>query len=230
MFTIYNGDCLEELNKVDSNSIDLVLTDPPYGTTAANWDSVLPFDAMWEQLNRVAKRNAAIVLFASQPFTTHLISSNLRSFRYCWYWKKNRHSNPFLAKYQPLRIIEELVVFYRAVPTYNMELESTYRTKSAQRSELYRGKSREHVQTETGYPKNVLEFDKEAGFHPTQKPVSLLERIIKTYTNPGDTVLDFTMGSGSTGVACRNVGRKFIGIEMSEQYCSVARQRIMSNK
>ena len=188
---------------------------------------------MWEQYNRVIKDNGAIVLFSAQPFTTKLIHSNIKNFRYCWYWKKNNVTGGIFCKCQPLRCIEDICVFYKKMPTYNpqglvpLKKEKIHIPKNSQ---VYREKKNASVQKYSGYPKHILEFDNIAiggkRFHPTQKPVSLLEYLIKTYTNNGETVLDNCMGSGSTGVACVNTGREFIGIELNKGYFDIAERRI----
>ena len=188
---------------------------------------------MWEQYNRVIKDNGAIVLFSAQPFTTKLIHSNIKNFRYCWYWKKNNVTGGIFCKCQPLRCIEDICVFYKKMPTYNpqglvpLKKEKIHTPKNSQ---VYREKKNASVQKYSGYPKHILEFDNIAiggkRFHPTQKPVSLLEYLIKTYTNNGETVLDNCMGSGSTGVACVNTGREFIGIELNKGYFDIAERRI----
>lgn len=225
---LIQGDCLRVMSQLEPRSVDLILTDPPYGTTAASWDSVVPFPDMWQQLNRIIKPGGAIVLFGSQPFTTQLISSNLPMFRYLWYWKKTQHSNPFIASIQPLRIIEDIAVFCRTKPPYYVKTTETSVQHGVKRSDLFNGTKRAYTQTKTGWPRNVLEYKRDRGYHPTQKPVALLEYLISIYTKEGDTVLDFTMGSGSTGVAAKNTNRDFIGIEISREYCEVAASRILN--
>jgi len=226
---LYNGHCIEKMRFIPPQSVDLILTDPPYGTTAAPWDLVIPLADMWQEIRRVLKPRGVVALFGSQPFTTAVIASNYKMYRYNWYWKKTQHSNPFLAKHQPLRVIEDVMVFYSGKPTYNITTQPTYIEKKRpieRPSVLFQGGGRDSVQTQTGYPRNVLEYARERGFHPTQKPVPLLEYLISVYTKVGETVLDFTMGSGSTGVACQQVSRRFIGIELDDQYYSIARQRM----
>lgn len=219
---------------IPSSSIDMVLCDLPYGTTDCEWDTTLPFDLLWQQYNRVAKDSAAIVLFAAQPFTTKLIHSNLKYFRYCWYWKKNNATGGIFCKYQPLRCVEDICVFYRKAPAYNpqgvekLEYAKIHEPRS---NSVYGKKKNPSTQTHTGYPKHLLEFSNEATnhkhrLHPTQKPVALLEYLVKTYTKVGDTVLDNCMGSGSTGIACVNTGRRFIGMEKESKYYDIAEQRI----
>lgn len=243
---LFCGDCLEVMKGIPDGSVDLVLTDPPYGTTQCNWDSVIPFEPMWEQLKRVCKENAAIVLFSAQPFTTDLISSNRKMFRYEIIWEKTQAQGFLNANKMPLRAHENLVVFYRKLPTYNpvkkmVERKDIGRIRqvNAMRSQQYREMDRT-VWVETGerYPTDVIRFSNWNGAlfgktqkhikHPTAKPVNLLEYIINTYTNDGETVLDFTMGSGSTGVACINTNRRFIGIEKDRKYFEIAKNRIES--
>ena len=232
---LLNGDCLKLMKDIPDGSVDLVLCDPPYGTTDCSWDSVLPFDELWTEYNRLLKPDGAAVLFAAQPFTTQLINSNRRNFRYCWYWLKNQPTGFTFAKYQPMRRVEDVCVFYRKRPTYNPQgLQAVKNPKQRkkrrqQRESIYMAGTllKEYTPRFTNYPKNVLQFDSERGYHPTQKPVPLLEYLVKTYTNPGDTVLDNCMGSGSTGVAVKRVGgRHFIGIEQNKIYFDIARQRI----
>lgn len=225
------------MKEIPNGSIDLILCDLPYGTTDCKWDTIIPFDALWEQYNRIAKTNAAIVLFSAQPFTTKLIHSNLKNFKYCWYWKKANVTGGIFCKYQPMRCIEDICVFYRKMPTYNPQglkrLDAPIIHKPHKNGQVLREKKNPSMQTHTGYPKHILEFSgvnvgSKERFHPTQKPVDLLEYLIKTYTNPGETVLDNCMGSGSTGVAAMNTGRKFIGIEMDAKYFEIAKRRINS--
>ena len=224
------------MKEVPEKSVDMILCDLPYNVTACEWDKILPFPLLWEQYKRVIKPNGAIVLFSIQPFTTKLIHSNLKDFRYCWYWKKNNKTGAPFAKVQPMRCIEDICVFYQKKPTYNpqglkkLEKPKT-RTKPTENG-VYDGFSGGNLTQEyTNYPVNLLEIKNEAvdsrkRFHPTQKPVALLEYLIKTYTNEGETVLDNCMGSGSTGVACVNTNRNFIGIELDKEYFKIAKKRI----
>lgn len=232
---LLNGDCLKLMKSIPAGSVDLILCDPPYGTTECSWDSVLPFDQLWAEYNRLLKHDGAAVLFAAQPFTTQLIQSNRRAFRYCWYWLKNQPTGFTFAKFQPMRKVEDICVFYRKHGTYNPQGLQVVRNAKAQRKRapqrdgVYKMDTLMHEYTPQfkNYPKNVLQFDTERGLHPTQKPVPLLEYLVKTYTNEGDTVLDNCMGSGSTGVAVKRVGgRHFIGIEQNKVYFDIARQRI----
>ena len=238
MIELMHGDCLELMKQIPDGSVDLVLCDLPYGTTACKWDTVIPFEPMWEQYRRVAKKNAAIVLTASQPFTTALISSNMREFRYCWVWDKVRGSNFQNARRQPMKSHEDVCVFYAAQPTYNPQYwyGKPYATKARPRSRDVEGLSGGSVAnmcattvSEDGrrYPLSIVRYSRDGDrMHPTQKPVALMEYLILTYTNEGDVVLDNTMGSGTTGVACVNTGRKFIGIEQDAKYFEIAQKRI----
>jgi site-specific DNA-methyltransferase (adenine-specific) len=235
---LWQGDCLELMKNIPDGSVDLVLTDPPYGTTACKWDSVIPFEPMWEQLNRIIKPNGAIVLFSQQPFTTALISSNYKMFRYDWIWDKLQGTGHLNAKKMPMKSHENILVFYRKLPTYNPQLGegapyvSTNGSSEKGTSSKNYGEQKYSVKTINDgkrYPKSVLRFGKnraEKRIHATQKPVALLEYLVRTYTNEGETVLDFTMGSGSTGVACVNTDRHFIGIELDEGYFNIAKKRI----
>ena len=223
------GDCLELMKDIPDGSIDLVLTDPPYGTTACKWDSVIPFEPMWEQLNRIIKPNGAIVLFGSEPFSSALRMSNIKSYKYDWYWMKNFKTGHLNAHRQPMRDIENISVFYKKQCLYQPQ-GLTYYGKIKNRgvgAKTNRKAGTINFQENTGFPSQSLSFsrDKE-NLHPTQKPVALLEYLIKTYTLEGETVLDFTMGSGSTGVACVNTNRNFIGIELDENYFKIAKERI----
>lgn len=234
------GDCLELMRALPDKSVDLILCDLPYGTTACPWDSVIPFDRLWEQYHRVSR--GAVVLTAAQPFTTALIASNLKDFKYCWYWQKNKVTGFANAKKQPLRCVEDVAVFYSQTPTYNPQgLVPFGRTVNkgkkagggtVQGTIIGNGKGAlrsgaDYVQEFTGYPRQVLEFDSAVStVHPTQKPVALMEYLINTYTNEGGVVLDNCMGSGTTGVACMNTGRNFIGYELNADYFALANWRI----
>lgn len=229
------GDCLERMKEIPDGSVDLVLTDPPYGTTACKWDTVIPFEPMWTQVRRVLKPNGAAVFTASQPFTSALVMSNALEFRYGWVWDKRRPSNPMLAKKQCLKVHEDVCVFYEKLGTYNPQgvVETDGKPRGGvkpSRTKLGFGQGikQDYQQTHTGYPKSILTCgtDNTKNVHPTQKPVALMEYLIRTYTNEGETVLDFTMGSGTTGVACINTERSFIGIERDENYFKIAGERI----
>lgn len=233
-YKLYQGDCIEVMKDIEDGSVDLVLTDPPYGTTACKWDSVIPFEPMWEQLNRIVKADGAICFFSAQPFTSALIVSNIKKFKHHWIWKKNRGTGFQVAKYRPMMATEDVVVFSvgKKVKYYPQmqKLEKPYFCKNASSSNGTNPLA--HFNdggkwVDSKYPTNVLEFAKVSKpSHPTQKPVDLLEYLIRTYTNEGETVLDFTMGSGSTGVACVNTNRNFIGIELDENYFKIAENRI----
>ena len=235
--TIHHGDCLDVMPMLANASVDLVLTDPPYGTTDCKWDSVIPLRLMWEQLTRVVKPNAAIVLMASQPFTSKLVYSNLRQFKYCWVWDKvNRRAGFLNAKKQPLRVTEDICVFYQKQAIYNPQMiegKPYCKSRASATTDLYGNRPNvDKVRINGGdrYPQNLLCIkgqDKIDGrLHPTQKPIALMEYLIRTYTNPGALVLDFTMGSGTTLIAARNTGRSAIGIELEQKYCDIARKRL----
>ena len=217
------------MKKIPDGSIDLVLTDPPYGTTACKWDTVIPFEPMWSQLKRVIKPNGAIVLFGSQPFTSALVMSNVKMFKYEWVWIKNKPVGHLNAKKRPMVGHESVLVFSDGPCPYNPQgLEESGKLVSRTNNGAYRDCSKTTIATHTGYPRSdSLKFphDHSTG-HPTQKPVALCEYLIRTYTNEGETVLDFTMGSGTTGVACKKLNRNFIGIELDETYYNIAKQRI----
>ena len=232
---LLHGDCLELMKDIPDKSIDMILCDLPYGTTACKWDTVIPFEPLWEQYERVIKDNGAIVLTASQPFTSALVMSNPKLFRYEWIWEKTKTGNFMHLKRQPGKRHENVLVFYKKQPVYNpqMRVGEPYvdKRKSRKQSEGTYGNININNTTLTNkgtrYPKSVVSFsNSERGLHPTQKPVELMEYLIKTYTNEGETVLDNTMGSGSTGVACVNTNRNFIGIELDEKYFEIAKQRI----
>jgi len=233
------GDCLEVMKSIADNSVDAIITDPPYGTTACKWDSIIDFDLMWEQLNRIIKPNGAIVLFGSQPFTSALVMSNPKMFKCEWIWQKNRPSNFGLAKYHPMKQHENILIFGKKATTYNPIKEERqgsgkdrvkYKINPSTKTENYAISLQKDTHSrsygELRYPSSIQKFNTETGKHPTQKPIALMEYLIKTYTNEGETVLDFTMGSGSTGVAAKNLSRNFIGIEQDENYFDIATDRI----
>lgn len=229
---LLNGDCLELIESIDDKSIDMIFTDLPYGTTACKWDSIIPLDKMWEQYERVIKDNGAIVLTASQPFTTKLINSNMKLFRYEWIWQKEQGTNFLNAKVQPLKVHENICVFYKKLPKYNPQFTKDkpyYRTGGSGTSGDVTGNYKKISTTNDGrrYPISIQKFKRERGYHPTQKPVELVKYMIKTYTDEGDVVLDSCMGSGTTGVACRELNRNFIGIELDTVYFNISRWRIM---
>ena len=233
---LWHGDCLELMKNIPDGSVDLVLTDPPYGTTACKWDSVIPFAPMWEQLNRIIKPNGAICLFGSEPFSSALRMSNIKHFKYDWIWDKRIPSGMSYARFQPMRQTENISVFCNGKTVYNPQMVKRDKqikkggnkySPSAPIQACKEGKDFKKTY-EYKNPINLIVFDKirKGSLHPTQKPVALLEYIVRTYTNEGETVLDFTMGSGSTGVACVNTGRNFIGIELDEGYFNIAKKRI----
>lgn len=228
---LFHGDCLEQMQLIPDGSVDMVLCDLPYGTTQNKWDAVIPFDRLWAQYRRVCKPNAAIVLTAAQPFTSALVMSNVKDFKYQWVWQKEPSGN-LNAKRRPMPEHEDVLVFSPgSVPYFPQGLKPTLRKRSASdnsRTENYGAqKASPYEQTVTGYPTSILPVAKErGGQHPTQKPVALMEYLIRTYTNEGETVLDNTMGSGTTGVAARNTGRGFIGIERDLEYFKIAARRI----
>jgi site-specific DNA-methyltransferase (adenine-specific) len=267
MIDLRCGDCLELMKDIPDKSIDMILCDLPYGTTDCSWDEIIPFEPLWEQYNRIIKDNGTIVLFGSQPFTSSLIMSNIKNFKYEWIWEKQKASNFMSAKYQPLKYHENICVFSKSTHNYypqkykvlefeeikqmnDKELKQVFETRDYDRfGKVDRRKTinnpktnKEHIGNEIirirnaddgyRYPKSVLKINKEinTNLHPTQKPVALLEYLIKTYTNENESVLDNCMGSGSTGVACVNTNRKFIGIELDEHYFEIAKERIENTK
>jgi DNA modification methylase len=234
MVSLFCGDCLDILPTLSTDSVDMVLVDLPYGTTECKWDSIIPLDELWKQYNRICKEDGAMVFTAAQPFTTILAASNLDNFRYEWIWEKPQGTNPMNAKVMPLKSHENILVFYRKKSTYNPQMwystpYSGFSSETSKIGEVYgNAKRSKHRDNPDGsrYPKTVLRFKQEKGLHPTQKPVDLMEYLVKTYTNEGDTVLDNTMGSGTTGLACVNTGRHFIGIESDAEYFKIASDRI----
>ena len=237
MFELMKGDCLELMKQIPDGSVDMILCDLPYGTTACKWDSVIPFESLWAEYRRIAKPNAAIVLTASQPFTSALVASNMRDFKYCLVWDKVNASSGLHAKMQPMRSHEDIAIFGRGRIPYFPQMEAAAPRSDKQRSipngEAFSGKEVLRTYNNNGlkYPKSILRFsnaNQNGKVHPTQKPVSLMEYMVRTYTNPGDVVLDNCMGSGTVGVACANTGRKFIGIEMDEKYFEIAKNRVES--
>jgi site-specific DNA-methyltransferase (adenine-specific) len=238
MIQLYNGDCLEVMKQLPSGSVDLVLCDLPYGTTACKWDVIIPFTPLWVEYKRLTKQHSAHVFTASQPFTSSLIMSNLEMFRYTLVWDKvNKYTGYANANKMPLRRHEDIAVFYRSLPTFNkqMRVGNPYKAQRTKGAGEHMGRTalpEMRVTENSGWhnPCSIIEIKGdnklEAGFHPTQKPVALMEYLIKTYTNPGDTVLDNCMGSGTTGVACVNTGRNFIGIEKDPTYFEICKQRI----
>lgn len=234
---VMHGDCLELMKRIPDGSIDMILCDLPFGTTENEWDKVIPFEVLWEQYKRIVKGNGVIVLFAQPPFDKLLACSNLKMFRYEWIWQKTKSSGFMNAKKMPLKSHENLLVFYKKLPTYNPQ--GIIKNVSIKTGRSRKGNSRnygktgcgnpDYIQTVSNYPKDIIEFSNPSNkghLHPNQKPVALLEYLVKTYTNEGDLVLDNCMGSGSTGVACVNTGRKFIGIELDQRYFEIAKNRI----
>jgi len=247
---LFQGDCLEVMQDLidDGVKVDLVLTDPPYGITSCKWDSIIPFDKMWDCLNNLTYETTPIILFGSEPFSSNLRMSNIKNYKYDWIWKKNQCSGFMFAKKQPLRNYENIMVFYNKQCAYNPIKETrdekpqtTLRRKYLPSRKEWSGgiygdfvsKTENKIAPELSYPKQVQSFETvhtSTRLHSSQKPEALLEYLIKTYTNEEDTVLDFTMGSGSTGVACLNTNRNFIGIEVEPKYYEIAEQRIKEAK
>ena len=232
MIDLHKGDCLEVMKGIESGSVDAIITDPPYGTTACKWDSVIDFELMWEQLNRIIKPNGAIVLFGNEPFSSALRMSNIKNYKYDWIWNKRLSANGVVARYQPLKITELISVFSNKKHNYFPQgVVSCNKKNYRSNSEIATTKKHTYTQLVTNFPKNILDFkgvNRLKTQHPTQKPVELMEYLIKTYTNEGETVLDFTMGSGSTGVACKQTNRNFIGIEQDDKYFEIAQNRIQT--
>lgn len=243
---IWHGDCLELMKDIPDKSVDMILCDLPYGTTACKWDAIIPFNDLWLQYHRIIKDNAPICLFASQPFTFKLINSNFENFKYCWYWNKDKGGNFATAKYQPLRVVEEIVIFGNGSVKYNPQMVSADEKNIRPRDKCYKAqdetthgiasgtfKVSDNHNEKLRYPKNLINIkstEKECNnvsrLHPTQKPISLLEYLILTYTNEGDLVLDNCAGSGSTLVAAKNLNRQFIGIEKEKEYYDICLERL----
>ena len=234
---LFSGDCLEVMDKLiaDGVKVDAIITDPPYGTTACKWDSVIPFDEMWKRLKALRKDNTPIVLFGSEPFSTYLRMSNIKEFKYDWIWNKFKAGNIFLANYQPMKIHEIISVFGKGNITYNpikeirdkIKISKNYGT-GATMGGNYEKEEKVYIYKDKN-PVSIIEISnarQKGKSHPTQKPLDLMEYLVKTYTNEGDTVLDFTMGSGTTGVACKKLNRNFIGIELDKKYFDIAEKRI----
>ena len=241
-YSLLFGDCLERMKDIPDGSVDLILTDPPYSTTQNSWDVLIPFEPMWEQLKRIIKPNGAILLFGAEPFSSKLRCSNLEMFKYDWVWNKTYGTNFQLANKQPMKAHETISVFYKQQPTYNpikvkrdKPIDTRTWKQDKRNGDHNNFNSKENVKRvyDEKFPITVLEFNPANGecnntkkLHPTQKPVDLLEYLIKTYTQENETVLDFTAGSFSTGVACVNTNRRAIGIEMEEKYFDIAKERI----
>jgi site-specific DNA-methyltransferase (adenine-specific) len=233
MIQLHHGDCLEVMKSIPDNSIDAIITDPPYGTTACKWDSVIPFEPMWEQLKRIIKPNGAIVLFGSEPFSSALRMSNIKQYKYDWVWNKKLAGNGMLAKKQPLKIHEIISIFNSKIYLPQKTKGKLRKKMGLKESEITGGNAfANETFNDDYYPISIQEFSlaglRTGRIHPTQKPVALIEYLIKTYTQENETVLDFTMGSGTTGVACKNLNRNFIGIELDDKYFEIAKQRIES--
>lgn len=236
--TLWCGDCLELMKDIPDKSIDCVITDLPYGSTSCFWDIIIPFDNMWKQLKRITKPTSPIILFGQEPFTSELRISNLKDYKYDIYWEKERLTNIQQVKRRVGKTVETISVFYEKQPTYNPQMikyegkPRSNKVKDGVISKLSDNKEHkvtEYIDTGWRYPTQVWKFQRDclkSNLHPTQKPVALLEELIKTFSNEGDIILDFTMGSGSTGVACINTGRKFIGIELDDTYFEIAKERI----
>lgn len=246
-YKLYQGDCLEVMNELikDGVKVDMILTDPPYGTTPCKWDSVIPFDEMWERINKLIKPNGVICLFGSEPFSSSLRMSNIKNYRYDWIWKKNKPQGFLNSKKMPLKDYENICVFYKKSPIYNpqgvIKIDKLLKNTGTKNNNSIKKngdrasangsiKNKYYKQEFTNYPRQIITFNNSGNnqLHPTQKPVDLLQYLVKTYTNENDLVLDFTMGSGSTGVACLNTNRKFIGIELDEKYFNIAKDRMKS--
>lgn len=238
-YQLHHGDCLDVLPTLEAQSIDAVICDPPYGTTACKWDSVIPFGPMWRELQRLIRPRGAIVLFGSQPFTSALVMSNVKMFRYSLVWRKNRLGGFAQAPYRFLEEHEDIVVFSAASCAHNSKARMLFNPQGTRAARIYkavkkacdhrpgRRDDKPYIQTKTNYPRSVLTFASDfSNLHSAQKPLLLLEYLVRTYTNAGDLVLDFTFGSGTTGAACGNLGRRFVGIEKDEGYFNVASERI----
>lgn len=238
MIKLHKGDCLELMKDIPDGSIDMILADLPYGTTACKWDVIIPFEPLWEQFLRIAKETSPIVLTAQQPFTSVLIMSNIKYYRYNWVWDKGYSTGFANANKMPMKGFEDVCVFYKKLPIYNpqglIEIEPKLKTRIKGGAGEVMGKNgtegKEYVSKYTNYPNGFIRTKKEKTEHPTGKSVKLMEYIILTYTNENDIVVDPTMGSGSTGVAAKNTNRNFIGIEKDEKYFDIAQKRINSIK
>lgn len=237
MISLMQGDCLERMKEIPSGSVDMILCDLPYGTTACKWDSVIPFEPMWEEYRRVTKKNAAIALTSCQPFTSALVMSNPKDFKYDWVWEKTAATGHLNAKKIPMRAHESVLIFSNGAPPYYPQMTTGHKRKvstaqhkrSSKLTDVYGRHGLTGYDSTSRYPRSVQVFasDKQkSSLHPTQKPVSLMEYLIRTYTKDGETVLDNCMGSGTTGIACVRTGRSFIGIERDEGYFKIAQDRI----
>jgi site-specific DNA-methyltransferase (adenine-specific) len=235
-YNIINGDCLTEMKNIEEKTVDMILCDLPYGMTKNSWDVLIPFDKLWNEYNRIIKDNGAIVLFGSQPFTSLMITSNLTMFRYCLVWEKNKFSDFLNSKRKPMKTNEDIAIFYKKQPIYNPQYwystpYTRWNTQNAVDKQSNYGTHKENYVKSDGkrLPTTVLKFNRvERPLHPTQKPTDLLEWLIKTYTNDNDLVLDNCMGVGSTGIACKNISRRFIGIELEYKYYEIAKNNIFN--
>ena len=239
---LFNGDCLEIMETLISKGIkvDAIITDIPYGTTACSWDIVIPFEPMWKCIKAIRKDKSPILLFGNEPFNSYLRISNISEYKYDIYWQKERATNIFQVKKRPAKVIETINVFYKKQPTYNPQMTNyegpkrTNKIKNGKLGVLIDSQNRkpfEYNDTGKRYPLQIVQFKRDilsSNLHPTQKPVALMEYLVKTYTNEGDTVLEFTMGSGTTGVACKILNRFIIGIELDTEYFNIAKERINS--
>ena len=239
-YKLYQGDCLEIMDNLISQGIkvDAIITDPPYGTTACSWDCVIPFDGMWQRIKQIRKSNSPTLLFGNEPFNSYLRISNINEYKYDIYWQKERATNIFQLKRRPGKVIETISVFYNEQPTYNPQMvryegvRRTNKIKNGKLGMLIDSQNRRPYEYEdmvTRYPLQIVQFKRDiltSNLHPTQKPVALMEYLILTFTNENDTILDFTMGSGTTGIACQNTNRNFIGIELDEKYFEIAKSRL----
>ena len=238
MINLHNGDCLEIMKQIPDGSIDAIITDPPYWTTACKWDSVIPFEPMWKELKRIIKPNGAIVLFWSEPFSSALRMSNIKQYKYDWKWDKVRWSNFVTVKIRPFNSFEDILIFYKNQPTYNPQMIKWKPYTHTGNGRIWESKLtsknlKSGIKTISNwdrYPISIITFSKENWLHPTQKPVALIEYLIKTYTNEWETVLDFTAGSFTTAVACENTNRKWICIEQDLWYCKIWANRINENR
>ena len=233
-YILLNGDCLVELKKLPNSSINMVLCDLPYGTTACKWDSVIQLDLLWNELRRVCKKNSAMVFTAQQPFTWALCASNPKEFRYELIWEKPNGTNPFAAKFMPMKKHENILVFYKSQPTYNPQMEKgkpyvwESKRSGGEAGGITGEQNNKIINMGVRYPSSVLKIKQERGLHPTQKPVELMKYLIKTFSNNNDIILDCTMGSGTTGVAALETERRFIGIELDNKYFTLAKYRLES--
>ncbi|MEE1252094.1 MAG: DNA methyltransferase, partial [Bacteroidales bacterium] len=242
-YDLYNGDCIQIMRKLidEGVKVDAIITDPPYGTTTCSWDIVIPFSDMWDCIKKIRKKNSPILIFGNEPYNSFLRVSNINEFKYDIYWQKERATNIFQLKKRPAKVIETICVFYENQPTYNPQMtiytgpKRTNKVKDGKLGILIDSQNRkpnEYNDNGTRYPLQIVQFKRDiltSNIHPTQKPISLMEYLVKTYTNENDIVLDFTMGSGTTGIACKNLNRNFIGIELDSQYFETAKQRISNH-